>query len=308
MKAPTLFCLLLAWPLAAAQVSLSVSPRTPTIAEPVELRVVVRTDTGCSGVKLSVPAGAYDVIGRSSLPAREAAGVRTFEETVTLAFFKTGEFTVGPLDIELLSPRGAPGHERTEALAIRVRSLLTENDRDIKPLKDLLPLRGDPRHLLVPAAGVMLLLLLGIAGWLLLKRMKTGRQPASAPLPPPEIELEMRLRELRGKNLPQRGEFRQFFISLSDMTKHFIERAYEFNAADLTTAETVGRLKNSEADGEIVSRLETVFRQADLVKFARQVPENEAMAAIFQQIAGVIQKHKQRRELALAKDHAETGR
>ncbi len=186
---------------------------------------------------------------------------------------------------------------------------LTENDRDIKPLKDLLALRGDPRHLLMPAAGVMLLLLLGIAGWLLLKKMKTGKLPVSAPLPPPEIELEMRLRELRGKNLPQRGEFRQFFISLSEMIKHFIERAYEFNAADLTTAETVERLKSGERDGEIVSQLETVFRQADLVKFARQVPEKEATDAIFQRIAVLIAKHKKRRELALAEAHAaETGR
>ena len=173
MKAPTLFCLLLAWPLSAAQVSLSVSTRTPTIAEPVELRVVVRADASCSGVKISVPAGDYDIIGRSALPARDAAGVRTFEETVTLAFFKTGEFAIGPLDVELLSPRGSTGHEQTEPLTIRVRSLLTENDRDIKPLKDLLALRGDPRHLLMPAAGVMLLLLLGIVGWLLLKKMKS---------------------------------------------------------------------------------------------------------------------------------------
>ena len=243
MKAARLLCLLLAWPLAAAQVSLSLSTRTPTIAEPVELRVVVRAAASCSGVRIGVPSGDYDIIGRGALPAREAAGVRTFEETVTLAFFKTGEFTVGPLDVELLSPRDPPAHERTEALTIRVRSLLTENDRDIKPLKELLALRGDPRHLLRIAGGVLLFLLLGILGWLLLRRVKTGRPPVSAPLPPPEIELEMRLRELRGKNLPQRGEFRQFFISLSEMIKHFIERAYEFNAADLTTAETVERLE-----------------------------------------------------------------
>ena len=92
------------------------------------------------------------------------------------------------------------------------------------------------------------------------------------------------------------------------MIKHFIERAYEFNAADLTTVETVERLKNSERDGEIITHMETVFRQADLVKFARQVPEKEAMAAIFQKIAVLIEKHKKRREQALAKAHAETGR
>lgn len=308
MKARTVICFLLAGPLAAAQVSLSVSTHIATIAEPIELRVVVRTDADCAGVKINVPAGAYEIIGRSARPVLEAAGVRTFEETITIAFFKTGEFTVGPLTIELLSHRDNPGHEQTEPLAIRIRSLLAGNDRDIKPLKDLLALRGDPRHLLKYAAAVMLLLLLGITGWLLLKKLKKKRLPVPAPLLPPEIELEMRVRELRQKNLPQRGEFRHFFISLSDMVKHFIERAYEFNAGDLTTAETVERLKNSEKDGEIITHMETVFRQADLVKFARQVPEKEAMAAIFQKIAVLIEKHKRRRELAQAENHAETGR
>ena len=63
--------------LAAAQVSLSVSTHIATIAEPIELRVVVRTDADCAGVKINVPAGAYEIIGRSARPVLQAAGVRT---------------------------------------------------------------------------------------------------------------------------------------------------------------------------------------------------------------------------------------
>jgi len=310
MKTLTIICLLLTWPLTAdaAQVTMSVSTQTATIAEPIELRVVVRADAACAGVKINVPAGAYDIIGRSARPVLKAAGVNTFEETITIAFFKTGEFSVGPFAVELLPRQGNPDHEQTGQLTIRIRSLLTENDRDIKPLKELLVMRGDPRHLLKVAAGVMMLLLLGTMGRLLLKKMKKKRLLDTAPLLPPEIELEMRVRELRQKNLPQLGEFRQFFISLSDMIKHFIERAYEFNAADFTTAETVEQLKNSEKDREIIAHMETIFRQADLVKFARQVPEKEAVAGIFQKIAALIEKHKKRRELAMAEAHAQTGR
>jgi hypothetical protein len=153
-----------------------------------------------------------------------------------------------------------------------------------------------------------MLLLLGALLWFLLKKMKQKRLPETAPWLPPEIELEMRIRELRQKNLPQLGEFRQFFISLSDMIKHFIERAYEFNAADFTTVETVEQLKNSETDGEILVHMETLFRQADLVKFARQVPEKETVDVVFQMIAALIEKHKNRRETAIAEAHVQTGR
>lgn len=310
MKALNIVGFLLIWPMAtaAAQVTMSVSTQTATIAEPIELHVVVRTAADCTGVKIKVPGGAYDIIGRRTQPVLKAAGVHTFEETITIAFFKTGEFRVGPLDVELLSRRGDPGHEQTGQLTIRIRSLLTENDRDIKPLKELLVMRGDPRHLLKYAAGVMMLILLVAGGWLILKKTKKKRLPETAPLLPPEIELEMGFRELLRKNMLQQGEFRQFFISLSDLIKHFIERAYEFNAADFTTAETVEQLMNSEKDGEIVAHLETIFRQADLVKFARQVPEKEAAAVIFQKIAALIEKHKNRREKAMAETHAQTGR
>jgi len=310
MKVPTLACLLMAWPMtaAAAQVTLSASTQNATIAEPIELRVVVRADARIADVRIDVPAGAYDIIGRSRRPTVKVPGFSTFEEIITIAFFKTGEFPVGPFAVELLPVRGSPEQEQTGQLSVRIRSLLTADDRDIKPLKKLLPLRGDLRHLLPYAAAVMTLMLLGATGWLLLKKVKTKRLAEAAPLLPPEVELEMRLRELRQKNLPQQGEFRQFFIALSDMIKHFIERAYGFNAADLTTTETVTGLEKSERDAEVIAHMESIFRLADLVKFARQVPGQDAIAGLWQKITALIATHKERREAAMAEAHAQTGR
>jgi hypothetical protein len=310
MKLLTIACIFLAWPFAAtsAQVTMSASTQTATIAEHVELRLIVRTLENIDEIKVTIPAGGYDIISRQNQPRIQTAEWRTFEQVITIAFFKTGDFTVGPLAIELLSAKTVKENETSGTVTIKIRSLLGENDKDIKPLKKLLVMRGDPRHLLIISAGVMILLLLLIMGRLLLKKMKKKRLPETAPLLAPEIELEMRIRELRQKNLPQLGEFRQFFISLSDMIKHFLERAYEFNAADFTTAETVAGLKKSEKDGEIIAHLETIFRQADFVKFARQIPEKEVVAGIFQKIAALIEKHKNRREQAKAETHAQTGR
>lgn len=299
--------LLLPLTVVPAQVTMSASSQTATIAEHIDLRVVVRTDSAIDSIDIKVADGPYEIICRNKRPTLKAPGVTTFEEIITIAFFKTGEFNVGPFTIEMLPQQGSPDHEQTGQLTIRIRSLLTESDRDIKPLKELLVMRGNPRHLLKYIAGFMTLLLLVALLWFLLKKMKQKRLPESAPLLPPEIELEMRIRELRQKNLPQLGEFRLFFISLSDMIKHFIERAYEFNAADFTTAETVEQLKNNEKDGEILVHMESLFRQADLVKFARQVPEKEAVDVVFQMIAVLIDKHKNRRETAMAEAHVQTG-
>ena len=120
----------------------------------------------------------------------------TFEQVITIAFFKTGDFTVGPLAIELLAAKTVKEKEQSGTITIRIRSLLGENDKDIKPLKKLLAIKGNPLHLLKYCAASGLILLLGII--LLILKRKAKKRPARADisLPQPESELELRVKGL----------------------------------------------------------------------------------------------------------------
>lgn len=309
MKRPRAILLALLLPLAlgAAQATLSSSASTVTVGERVELRVVVRADAGVSGIRVLAAPGAYEIVARRPQPAVSTAAGRTFEEIVTIAFFRTGDFTVGPFQVELLPPRPGRGSEATGRLVIHVRSLLGENDKDIQPLKEPLAIRGDPRHLL-PYAAALLLLLLAVLAWRLWRRAKKKRAPDAAPPLPPELELEMLLRELRRKNLPRAGEFRAFFIALSALLKRFIQRAYGFNAEECTTAETMARLRGLEPEAGIVAGLDAAFTQADLVKFARGIPGDDAEAALWPMLDSLIAAHRRRRAQAQEADHVQAGR
>jgi hypothetical protein len=309
MKTLVAALLFLAFPrwTGAAQVTLAASTPTATIGERIELRVVVRAEAGVEGIRVNVPAGDFDLVGRSRRPPVRTAEGSTFEEIIVIAFFRTGDFVVGPFQVDLLPKSRALASEQTGKLTLRIRSVLGENDKDIKPLKQLFVLRGDPRHLLKYAAALALLLLLGTLAWLGIRKMKKRKLPESEPLLAAEVELEMRAGKLRERNLPQKGEFRQFFIALSDILKHFIQRAYGFNALDCTTAETLAQLENLERDGEILSGLGTLLAEADLVKFARILPEKEALESIWPRIASLVATHKKRRETALAAAHVQTG-
>jgi hypothetical protein len=310
MKPRCAVLILLAWPLriAASQVSLSASTQMATIAEHIELRVLVNAELSVQSVRVQVPSGAYEVIGRSVRPVVRSGEGRTFEEIITIAFFQTGDFVVGPFSVELLPKRDGSTSEWTGQLAIRVRSVLGEQDKDIKPLKELLAIRGDPRHLLPYAAAFLLLALVALVFLLLLKRLKRKRQPQASPPLPPDIELEARVQDLRKSNLLPAGEFRRFFIALSEMIKHFIQRAYGFNAEECTSAETVAQLKNHERDGEIIAHLQAIFEQSDLVKFARRVPAQEEVAGIWPLIADLVATHRKRREQAVEEVDVQPGR
>jgi ribosomal protein S15P/S13E len=291
----------------AAQVTLSASTLTATIAEHVGLRLIVRSLENIDEIKVSVPAGDYEIIRRQSQPLIKTAEWRTFEQVITIAFFKTGDFTVGPMDIELLSAKTVKEKEQSDTVNIKIRSLLSENDKDIKPLKKLLAIKGNPLHLLKYLAGAGLILLLIVILLILKRKMKKNSLPVTTYLPAPEIELELRIRELWQQKLPQKGEYKLFFILLGEIIKHFLARTYSFNAVDFTTTEINAHLKNNEKDSDIVICLEDIFQQADLVKFAKRIPETTVISALAEKIATLTGKYKKRRSLTEA-NHVQTSR
>jgi len=300
-----------AFPERAAQVALTASATTVTIGERVDLRVVARSGADVAAMRVTVPAGDYDVLDRRALPVAAAADGRTFEEIVTVAFFRTGEFAVGPFRVELLpAGAGAAAVEETGRLALRVRSLLGEGDQDIKPLKEPLPLPGDPRRLWPLLALPLLLLLAAVLAASARKRARQRRGRGAAPPPqaPADAELEERLRRLRHSELLRRGEFRAFFIALAAALKRFLGRTYGFPAEECTTAETLALLGRHEGDPALVAGLETVLAQADLAKFARRSPTDGEMDVLWAALDGLVAVHRARRERALEAADAQAGR
>ncbi|MCX6554533.1 MAG: hypothetical protein NTZ12_05890 [Candidatus Aminicenantes bacterium] len=304
MKALRLFGILLlaaaARPIHAAQVTLSASTLTATIGEQVELRLIVRSLEAADEMKVSLPAGDFEVIRRQSQPTIRTSEWRTFEHVITVAFFKTGEFAVGPMTVELLAAKAVIEKDQSNAISIKVRSLLGADDRDIKPLKKPLAIQGNPLHLLKYAAVVGLILLLAALLLILMRKKNEKSPPPEAALPEPELELELRIRELWQQRWTQKGEYKLFFIRLGEINKHFLDRSYGFNADDLTSTEVMARLGSNEKDMGIVACFENIFTQADLVKFAEQVPETSTINALAQNIATVINTYKKRRSLSEA--------
>jgi hypothetical protein len=312
MKALRLFWILLAavaaCPLDAAQATLTASTLSATVGEQVELRLIARSLESVDQMKVSLPTGDFEVLRRQSQPMIRTTDWRTFEQVFTIAFFKTGEFAVGPVTIELLAAKTVIEKEQSNAVTIRVRSLLGPDDRDIKPLKKPLAIRGNPLHLLKYAAGAGLILLLAV--WLLLLRRKWRKKPSGTEtvLPEPEIELEQRVNDLWQRRLTQKGEHKLFFIRLGEIVKRFLSRRYGFNADDLTSSEVLARLGGGEKDMDLVACFETIFARADLVKFAEQVPETSAIDSLARSIAMMIEKYKKRRSLENEANRVQTGR
>lgn len=86
------------------------------------------------------------------------------------------------------------------------------------------------------------------------------------------------LQRLLGRNLPQRGLFKEFYIELTAVVRRYIERCHGIRAPEQTTEEFLAAAANHAAfTPEVLSSLRTFLESADLVKFAGREADN-AMA------------------------------
>ncbi len=88
------------------------------------------------------------------------------------------------------------------------------------------------------------------------------------------------LQLLEKKQLWQKGEVKNYYVELTDIAREYIEEVVEIPAKESTTAELIAAMKKAIVDKKLkltsdsVLALEKVLKQADLVKFAKVLPQD----------------------------------
>ena len=280
---------------AETQVSISASNNLAFIGDQINLKILVKTTHAKVGeIKVQTEKKDYEVLGQQPTTRRQQTDYLVFEKNVTIAFFKVGDFEIGPFTVELVADDKVIESKTTNSIPVTVKSVLKEEDKDIKPLKGIIDIKGNPWYLLkyVLAGLAMVGLLVFLVWWLRKKRKAVPLAPT--PLLSPLEELQSRLRELAEKKLLEKGKLKLHFIQLTQLIKGFLNRHYRFNAEDLTTAETLYALKQGENESLILDNMRFVFNTADLVKFAKFIPDAPVFAEVDEKIMEMITRYKLR--------------
>jgi len=146
---------------------------------------------------------------------------------------------------------------------------------DIHDIKPALTVGHDLRWVFW-ALAVLAFLVLAALAW---RRWKKRTRPAatqSAPPPrPPDAEALQLLDALAAEgNLDPK----QFYFRLSAVVRRYIERRFNFPAAEMTTEELLPRVDRLPMTPELVQTLKAFCRAADPVKFAGAPAEPGRMA------------------------------
>lgn len=143
--------------------------------------------------------------------------------------------------------------------------------------------------------GILILLIIALlilATWLILRHYgrSFGDLFRAAPALPPHIVAKQELERLYLQRLWQADKHKQYYSSLTDILRQYILRRYDVGAMEMTTDEILSSLNEKQVDKPLVMSLTEVLRDADLVKFAKAMPEAERNEAAYSTVWDFVER------------------
>ena len=220
--------------------------------------------------------GAFDVKDyETDITTRLPNGRIKSENRFVLSTFTTGNYLIPPVPMVFEFPDGTRKVILSESVLIKVLSLLlnTDDSLDIKPLKSQYEFERDYTRYFI--WGSLAFLILALAGYLLWRKLQGKGEAEFIDLRPAwEIAFE-KLAILEQKRLIGEEKVKEFYLQLTEIIRAYLGRMYARNIIDMTTAEffSIYAIIGLPADAE--QELKEFFDHADLVKFAKYIPQTE---------------------------------
>jgi hypothetical protein len=272
----TVFALagLIAVPLSAQQVQVSLSPNGPTVGDRVEAVIALRVDRVQAGALAAEPRfpvwghtwGEAEILAASE-PRKSIVpdGSILYQQRLTLAAFRPGQVPLPPVEIAVPLRSRTVQATTPAGLAIDMRSVLPKEAKGLKPkdAKPPVPLPVGEAFWWTLAGMLAACLALGLL--LLRQHRRSGAGEAPHPVLEPLPELAAALDRLVAEPSAVR-----LHTGLSLAFRHYLARTLGFGAEECTTSEVQRHLLAGRLPAALVRQSVDLLRACDLVKFARQ--------------------------------------
>ena len=134
--------------------------------------------------------------------------------------------------------------------------------------------------------GVIALIILSLVVWYIVWYMRNkwqGRRRDVKPAPklPPHVIAIKALDELQNRKLWQNGKHKLYYSTLTEILRLYIEGRWSVGALEMTSDEIISALRDVDIKHDSRSNLIAILRTADMVKFAKALPEAEENEQLF---------------------------
>lgn len=208
--------------------------------------------------------------------------------------YHLGRAQVLCVDKNLIDTLVAERDNKVVVETFRIDSTMT-TVRDLKPQKTLKLRFAEFGGYLAIALAVAALLALAI--YLLARYLaKRGRRLSDifkpTPPPPAHIVAIEALEKLRDEKLWQNNKHKLYYSGLSDILRTYLAGRFEVGAMEMTTDEIADALRGIDIEQKQKMDIVAVLRDADLVKFAKAMPEAEENEAAYNKAYYFVEETK----------------
>lgn len=192
------------------------------------------------------------------------------QQQLTLMTFDTGYVTIPALQLSTLNSQFAT---LTSPIDLYVTTIMVDTIQGYKPLMPPIEQPIAMKELFPWILGALLLLLVALVVWYLVKhrkpRVDENGEPIKGPVVPPYTKAIGDLESLKQQKLWQAGKVKEYYSSLTDIAREYIEGQFGVNAVEMTTDEILEQVSELHFDEQLFGKLKGTMELADLVKFAK---------------------------------------
>ena len=197
------------------------------------------------------------------------------QQQLTLMTFDTGYMQIPP--VGLTYARSVEDQLRMQAFTLPVQlyanAMAIDTTQTFKPLAPPIEKPVTMKEVFPWILGVLLLVLAALIAWFFVKRRKPkldeNGEPVKGSVIPPYTKAIGDLENLKQQKLCQVGKTKEYYSSLTDIAREYLEGQFQVNAVEMTTDDILREVKALDFDAQLYGKLKETMELSDLVKFAK---------------------------------------
>ena len=222
-----------------------------------------------------------DIIKRSEVERTADADSNVIvKQQLTLMTFDTGQIQVPAVGLTYAKSFDDPDRLKayTDSINLYSTTITVDTTMAYKPIVEPIAAPVQMKEVFPWILAVLLLALAIFGIWYWRKHRKTKVDAdgniVRGPVIPPYDKAVGDLENLRQQKLWQSGKVKEYFSSLTDIAREYIEGQFGVNAVEMTTDDILEEVKPLHFSQETYNKLKDTMEVADLVKFAKYSAAN----------------------------------
>jgi len=216
-----------------------------------------------------------DVIGNSKLDTTFFGDSLRISASIYLSVYQPGMVAIPGIEFKYKRKRSNRS-VRTKPLMVNVSGMEIDTTKGIVGLKPPIEVKRNLKEWLpfVIAFWLFWLILGGVLYCLFRKKKQHEDYIHRKEIIRPSHEIALEgLNQLKAEKLPDTGQHKEYYVRLTDIIRTYVESRFDVPAMESTTDEIIAGLLKTDVNKKTVEKMEDIFNEADLAKFAKAKPD-----------------------------------